>query len=183
MCLLGSSNIRLWTTLADDFPGLNVVNRGVGGAKLAELAEFAPRLVAAAKPRVIVVSAGTNDVGAGATAAEVRDAFAGLVANIRRQQPDATIAFLAIAPSLKRWDQLDRQREANDAVRGLIDSGNLGANVQFLDANAAFLGPDGKPAPECFVEDLQHPSVIGNARRAEILRPLLEKLLADAPVN
>jgi hypothetical protein len=183
VCLLGSSNIRLWTTLADDFPGLNVVNRGVGGAKLAELAEFAPRLVAAAKPRVIVVSAGTNDVGAGATAAEVRDAFAGLVANIRRQQPDATIAFLAIAPSLKRWDQLDRQREANDAVRGLIDSGNLGANVQFLDANAAFLGPDGKPAPECFVEDLQHPSVIGNARRAEILRPLLEKLLADAPVN
>lgn len=177
VCLLGSSNIRLWATLADDFPGMNVVNRGVGAARLAELAAFAPRLVAGSKPRVIVVSAGTNDIGSGATAAEVCEAFERLVANVRRDLPDARIAFVAISPSIKRWDQADRQREANEAIRTFVESGRGGQGLRFIDANAAFLGPDGRPAPECFLDDQQHPSTIGNARRAAIMRPVLEEML------
>jgi lysophospholipase L1-like esterase/phosphoserine phosphatase len=177
VCLLGSSNIRLWATLADDFPGMNVVNRGVGAARLAELAAFAPRLVAGSKPRVIVVSAGTNDIGSGATAAEVCQAFERLVANVSRDLPDVGIAFVAISPSIKRWDQADRQREANEAIRTFVESGRGGHGLRFIDANAAFLGPDGRPAPECFLDDQQHPSTIGNARRAAIMRPVLEEML------
>lgn len=178
IALVGSSNIRLWTTLAEDFPGLNVVNRGVGGARLAEVADFAPQLVAQAKPRLVVVSAGTNDIAAGATAREVQAAFARLVGNLRREQPDVGIAFLAIAPSIERWSQLDRQREANAAVQEFIAaSGDAG--LRYLDANAAFLGPDGTPDPVCFADDKQHPSTIGNGRRAEILRPLFKQLLEE----
>ncbi|MEI6239424.1 MAG: GDSL-type esterase/lipase family protein [Planctomycetia bacterium] len=176
ICLVGSSNIRLWTTLGDDFPGMNVVNRGVGGCRLSELAEFAPRLVAAAKPNVVVVSAGTNDIGSGATAQEVLDGFRRIVATLRADLPDVTIAFLAIAPSIKRWEQRERQAAANDAVKAFIASSG-DSKLRYLDANAAFLGPDGTPDPACFVEDLQHPSVQGNARRAEILRPLFKELL------
>jgi len=39
------------------------------------------------------------------------------------------------------------------------------------------IGPDGRPAPECFLDDQQHPSTIGNARRAAIMRPVLEEML------
>jgi len=178
--LLGSSNIRLWKTLDTDFPGMPLEGRGVGGCRLAELAEFAPRLVAAGSPRVIVVSAGTNDVNAGADAAEVRDAFARLVANVRETRPDAVIAFLAIAPSIKRWEQIDRQRAANEAVRAFIEAAD-DDRLRYLDASADFLGPDGKPDPACFVADLLHPSVEGNARRAAILRPVFAELLDAAP--
>lgn len=176
ICLVGSSNISQWSTLAADFSGMNVVNCGVAGARLAELADAAPRLVAAAKPRAVVVSAGTNDVGAGATAAEVRDAFATLVANLRSATPDATIAFLAIAPSIKRWEQRDAQAAANDAVRAFIEA-KADPRLRYLDANAAFLGSDGTPDPAAFVDDQQHPSTIGNARRAEILRPAFQEML------
>lgn len=178
ICLVGSSNIRLWTTLADDFPGMNVVNRGVGGCRLTELTEFAPRLVAAADPRAIVVSAGTNDIGSGATAEEVLDGFRRLVATLRADRPDVTIAFLAIAPSIKRWEQRDRQAAANNAVKAFIASSG-DAKLRYLDANAGLLGPDGTPDPVCFVEDLQHPSEEGNARRAAILRPAFKELLED----
>ena len=177
--LLGSSNIRMWTTLADDFPGMNVVNRGVGGCRLVELAEFAPRLVAAAKPRVIVVAAGTNDVNAGTATAEIRGAFDRLVDALHRDHPEATIAFLAISPTVKRWEQLDRQVAANEAIKASIDA-RRDAKLVYLDANTAFLGADGRPAPECFLDDMQHPSTIGNARRAELLRPMLKDLL-EAP--
>ena len=178
---LGSSNIRMWNTLAGDFPELNVINRGVGGANLAELAVVANRLVPAAKPRAVVVSAGGNDIAAGATAEAVRDAFALLVKNLRAQLPDVKIAFLAMLPSEMRWEQKDRQQEANEAVRDFIAArvaaeGNA-AGLIYIDANAAVLGPDGRPAVECFLDDKLHPSTIGNARRAAIIRPLLYDLL------
>jgi lysophospholipase L1-like esterase len=177
ICLLGSSNVRMWTTLVDDFPELNVVNRGVGGCTLGELAEFGPRLVAAAKPRVIVVSAGTNDVAAGRTVEQIRDDFLRLAASLRQDLPDTTVAFLAIAPSIRRWDQLDRQTAANEAIRSAVEAG--GPGLAYIDANAAFLGPDGRPAAECFLDDHQHPSTIGNSRRAALMRPTLERLLKE----
>jgi phosphoserine phosphatase len=178
---LGSSNIRMWNTLGGDFPQLNVINRGVGGANLAELAVVAHRLVPAAKPRAVVVSAGSNDIAAGATAEAVRDAFALLVKNLRAELPDVKIAFLAILPSEMRWEQKDRQQEANEAVRDFIAArvaaeGNA-AGLIYIDANAAVLGPDGRPAVECFLDDKLHPSTIGNSRRAAIIRPLLYDLL------
>jgi lysophospholipase L1-like esterase len=55
----------MWNTLADDFPGMNLVNRGVNGGRLAELAEFAPVIAASLAPQLVVVSAGTNDLAAG----------------------------------------------------------------------------------------------------------------------
>jgi lysophospholipase L1-like esterase len=167
----------MWTTLADDFSGLNVVNRGVGGCRLGELAEFGPRLLAAAKPRVIVVSAGTNDVAAGLAPEQIRDDFLRLAASLRQDLPDTTVAFLAIAPSIRRWDQLDRQTAANEAIRAAVEAG--GPGLAYIDANAAFLGPDGRPAAECFLDDHQHPSTIGNSRRAALMRPALERLLKE----
>lgn len=172
---LGSSNIRMWTTLAEDFAGFNPVNRGLGGALLSELVPITGRVVAAARPSVVVVSAGTNDIHSGATPEEVRDAFVGLVSALKRDAAAARIIFLAIAPSISRWEERDRQTAANDLVKEFIAS-RASADLVFLDAGDAFLGPDGLPAVECFLDDRLHPSTIGNARRAAVLRPLLERL-------
>ena len=178
VCLLGSSNISGWTTLAEDFPGINVVNRGVPGCRLEELADHAALLVAAARPRVVVVAAGTNDVSAGRSAADVRRSFERLVANLQVAQPGVTIVFLAISPTIRRRDQRALQEAANAAVQASIAADGPEARLVYVDANAAFLGTDGEPTAECFLDDLQHPSTIGNARRAAILRPVLERLLA-----
>jgi lysophospholipase L1-like esterase len=177
VCMIGSSNVSMWATLVEDFPGLNIVNRGVDGCRLEELAEFGPRLVAAAKPRVIVVSAGTNDIAAGRSPEQIRDDFLRLAAGLRLDLPDATVAFLAVAPSIKRWEQRDRQQAVNEAIAAAIEAG--GPGLAYIDASPAFLGPDGRPAAECFLDDHQHPSTIGNARRAAVMRPVLERLLAE----
>jgi lysophospholipase L1-like esterase len=136
-------------------------------------------IAAPLEPRLVVVSAGTNDLAAGRTPADIAADFGRLVANLRRELPDVKVAFLAIAPTIMRWDQRDTQAAANAAVRAAVESGALGDGIAFIDANRAFLGSDGTPAPECFLDDQQHPSTIGNARRAELMRPLLEQLLAE----
>jgi hypothetical protein len=62
---VGSSSIRLWKTLADDFPGLPVTNRGFGGSQVADSTRYAGRIVLPYKPRTIVMYAGDNDLAAG----------------------------------------------------------------------------------------------------------------------
>ena len=175
---IGSSNISLWNTLDGDFPGMNAVNRGVGGSQLTELATLANRLVPAAlKPKAVVVSAGSNDIATGATPEAVRDAFALLVKNLRTEFPEVKLVFVAITPSEKRWEQRDPQQKANEAVRALIAAQPPEAGLTYMDTNAAFLGSDGLPAVECFLDDKLHPSTIGNARRAAIMRPILEEMM------
>lgn len=186
ICLVGSSNISQWKTLAEDFPGLDMVNRGVAGCRLGELADHIGPLLEPIRPRVVVVAAGTNDVADGRSPAEVLAAFTRLVEEIRRVSPEARIVFLGITPTIRRWEQWPRQQETNAAVREGIKqaSSRESAEVRpdgtllYLDTTAAFLGPDGRPAAECFLADGQHPSTIGNARRAVIMRPVLGGLLA-----
>ena len=176
--MVGASNIRMWETLADDFAGLAVANRGVGGCRLSELADFAPRLVDPARPAVIVVSAGSNDIHSGAEPEEVLDAFRRLLATIRGRHPAVPVVFLAILPAKSRWDERERQVKANELVQAAIAAlPSDAAPVEYLDVGPAFLGADGQPDPEAFLDDDLHPSVLGNARRAAALRPILDRLL------
>lgn len=178
IAFVGSSNIRLWTALDDDFPGWRVHRRGVGGSQLHELAPVALRLVGHSRPAVIVVSAGINDLHAGRSAEQVADGFAAFCTTVRTGLPRARIVFLAIAPSFARWDERDEQARANALVRRFIDETAARPALGFVDAGRAYLRPDGLPAPECFVGDGLHPTRVGYARRAAALRPQLEIFLS-----
>src|SRR5436305_13430653 len=48
---VGSSSIRMWSSLKSDFPGLPVVNRGFGGSELADSVHFANRIIVPYRPR------------------------------------------------------------------------------------------------------------------------------------
>lgn len=176
---LGASNVRMWETLAGDFPGIDVVNRGVGGCRMSELADVAARLARGVKPAVIVVSAGSNDIHAGATPEEVAAAFQRLHAALRHDLPGVPIVCLAILPAASRWEERGMQVRANELLASAAaELTRPGAVVEFHDVGRGFLGPDGRPDPEAFLDDELHPSTLGNARRAGELRPVLERLLA-----
>ena len=176
---LGASNVRMWDTLADDFPGLDVVNRGIGGCRLSELADFAPRLARGVKPALIVVSAGSNDIHAGATPEDVAAAFHRLHDDLRRDLPGVPILCLAILPAGSRWEERASQVRANELLAAAAAEANRpDAVVEFHEVGKGFLGPDGRPDPEAFLDDELHPSALGNARRAAALRPVLDRLLA-----
>ncbi|MEI8369526.1 MAG: GDSL-type esterase/lipase family protein [Planctomycetia bacterium] len=182
--LLGASNIRMWETLAADFPGLEVVNRGVGGCKLTELAGFAPRLLSAARPGVVVISAGSNDVHGGADAEAVLAAWHDVIATIRREHPTVPILVMGILPAKSRWEERETQTTANGLIQGAIAAaGGVidGGTVEYLDVWGDFVGPDGTPDAEAFLDDDLHPSAIGNARRAARMRPVLDRLLSKGP--
>src|ERR1051325_3651868 len=52
---IGSSSIRLWKTLAHDFPRHQVINRGFGGSQIIDSVNFAERIVFPYRPKLIVL--------------------------------------------------------------------------------------------------------------------------------
>src|SRR5947207_206800 len=79
---MGSSTIRLWKTLARDFPDHQVINRGFGGSKIADSTHFADRIIFPYQPRAIFLRAGGNDIHAGKSSEQTFADFKEFVAKI-----------------------------------------------------------------------------------------------------
>jgi lysophospholipase L1-like esterase len=169
---VGSSTIRLWKTLDQDFAGYTVINRGFGGSELADSVYFADRIVTPSQPRMIVLFAGTNDINAGKSPQQVFADFQAFVAKVRTVLPDARIAYLSIAPCPSRWPQAEKQQEANHLIR---DFAATQPNLDYIEVWNQLLGPDGEPRKDLYLADGLHPNREGYRIRAEAIRPFLAK--------
>jgi len=156
---VGSSSIRLWHTLAADFPELPTINRGFGGSEIADSAYFAEQLVAPYRPRAIVMYAGGNDLADGKSPEQVRDAFGAFVTQARRWAGEVPLAYLSIKPNLSRRQQLPQIRQANALISACADQ----RGVDYLDIHASMLGADGEADPRWFDDDGLHLNAEGYA--------------------
>ena len=80
---IGSSSIRLWKSLAADFPDLKVINRGFGGSHIPDTTHFAERIIFPYEPSKIVLYAGDNDIAGGRSPEQVFADFKELVEKVR----------------------------------------------------------------------------------------------------
>lgn len=170
---VGSSSIRLWESLHEDFPGVPIINRGFGGSRVRDSTWYADRIVTPYQPRAIVFYAGDNDLFEGRTPQQVRDDFEAFVDKVRASLPEVRIAFIAIKPSPSRATLLPRVREANALVREYAKG--VGG-VDYLDVFLPMLDAQGHPRPELFVEDQLHLNRSGYAIWAGVVRPWLAGL-------
>lgn len=168
---IGASSTRRWKTLAEDFPEYKVINRGFGGSQTVDAVYYADRIVIPYKPRLIVLQEGGNDINAGKKAEQVLADFQAFVAKVRAELPDARIAFTSLSPSPSRWAQADEQQKAN---RLILDYVRAGKNLDYIELWDQFLGPDGKPREDLFVEDRLHNNEAGYKIRAQVVRPHLQ---------
>ncbi len=167
---VGSSSIRLWATLADDFPGVPVLDRGFGGSAIPDTTYYADRIVWPYKPRVIVMYAGDNDMAEGATPAQVLASFQAFVARARAGVPGVPVIYLSIKPSLSRLALWPQMREANASIRAWAATQK---NVRYVDVAAPMLDAQGVPRAELFRPDGLHMTPAGYALWAQALRPVL----------
>ena len=160
----------MWTTLAEDFPGLPVINRGFGGSQLPDVTAFVSRIVVPYKPRMVVVYCGANDIDAGRTVAQVLADTQSLAAAIHRALPAARIAYISIAGNPARWAEVETVKAANRAIGDWIKGD---PRLAFIDVFSHMLGPDGLPRPEIFLADRLHMNARGYAIWREVVAPYL----------
>jgi lysophospholipase L1-like esterase len=167
---VGSSSIRLWPSLANDFPGVRVVQRGFGGSEISDVVHYAPRIVLPYRPRLIVLYAGDNDLNAGESPESVLRDYQSFVELVRRSLPETRIAFVSIKPSGSRWALVEKMRMANELIRAYTARD---PRLSYVDVFTPMLGGDGKPREELFVADRLHLSEQGYALWREILKPVV----------
>lgn len=166
----GSSSIRLWADLANDFPNLRVMNRGFGGSTLKDLITHFERTILQYRPRQVVIYSGTNDINKGTPVDEVFADLKTVVDRIHRDLPETRVLFISLALNPARWEKRGLMMEANRKISAYLakDPRN-----QFVDVNTVMLGADGMPKPEIFVADRLHMNRKGYELWAPVIRPLL----------
>jgi len=173
-CLLftGSSTIRKWTTLARDFPGQPVVNRGVGGSEVVDITHFADRIVFPYEPKMIFFRCGGNDIANGKSPEQVFADFKEFVATVRTRLPDTEIVFISWNATPSRWKQNDKEQTYNRLVKEFCKQSS---HLQYCEMSDAVLDQNGRPRPELFQSDQLHFNAAGNKLLAERVRPFLPK--------
>jgi lysophospholipase L1-like esterase len=165
----GSSSIVLWKTLAADFPGLPVINRGFGGSEISDLIGYFGRIVKPGAPRLIVIYSGTNDLTNHEAPEQVFADLATLCGMISRELPSTKIAYIAVAPNPARWAQREAQRKLN-ALAAAYCARN---GHTFIDVWTPMLGDDGLPSRDLYVADKLHMNAAGYALWTRVVGPYL----------
>lgn len=186
---LGDSITRRWG--ATDYPqlleqfdasfrGWNPGNFGWGADRIANMLwRIENGELDGVKPRVIVLMAGTNDVGnqlpregAEAAAEHIAADLGDLLHAVRARAPQATVILMGVLP---RFD--------NPAVMPVIDGINrriaryAGRRVRYLNINSQLLDVNGRVLPGMLNADQLHPALPAYRLWTAALEPQLLRLL------
>jgi lysophospholipase L1-like esterase len=172
---VGSSSIRLWSSLGEDMAPVPVINRGFGGSKIFDTLYWADRLVTQYDPTLVVVFSGTNDIKGEAPrpAAWVAQRFDELVIRLRDLGCEAPLVYLAISPTPSRAEHLSVVLETNRLIEERCAQDE---RLHFLDTASQLLNAEGQPEPRWFRKDQLHLNAEGYAAWTATIRPLVQRL-------
>jgi lysophospholipase L1-like esterase len=158
---VGSSSIRLWDRLPQDFSQVPlVINRGFGGSTMADCNQLARRLVIRYQPRQVLVYAGDNDLAEGRSPEQVLQSFQAFAQAVRAELPATRISYISIKPSPLRAELLPKVRETNRLLAEYV--GTL-ANASYIDVFTPMLDASGAPRTDLFGPDRLHMNATGYA--------------------
>jgi len=169
-----TSGVRMWESR---YRHRGAVNLGVGGdftgdvlwrIEHGDLDEMAPRLV--------VLLAGTNDLGAGVSPQETFNGIAACVRAIGVRLPQAHLLLLGVLPRGSGIPGSPMRRSVADvnALVACLDDEKL---VHYLDIGDAFLGPGGTVRAELFEADKVHLATPGYQVWADAMASTFNALL------
>jgi lysophospholipase L1-like esterase len=123
-------------------------------------------------PKVIVLLAGTNNVGARAGASEVTRGIEAVLRVMQQKAPGATIILTAIFP---RNDHIRMMPVIDQINANLVRL--AGAKIRYLNINRKLANENGKLFDGMMNPDLLHPTLQGYQVWADALKPILLELL------
>lgn len=150
----GSSSIRLWDGLYEDFKDFYPVNLGFGGSTLAACVWFFDRVMTSYQPEHLVVYAGDNDLGDGRNPEEVCISFQQLMAYTQRTFPEVTFSYISVKPSIKRRNLESQICYTNHLIKRQIEK--CGPNYYFVNVYDKMVDGAGNPRADLYEWDGLH---------------------------
>ena len=167
---VGSSSIRMWD-LDESFPDKDYINRGFGGSQIADSIAYLDQLVLKHRPKVVLMYAGDNDIAAGKSAKTVANDFKTFQQKVHAELPGTRIMYIAIKPSIKRWDMYPKMADANALIASQCEAN---PRLTYLDIATPMIEEDGKPNPDLFAKDGLHLNKSGYEVWTQVVTPHLD---------
>lgn len=167
---VGSSTIRMWQWLLEDFPDMPILNMGFGGSHMSDLLHHAENLVVAVRPRKIFIYEGDNDLSSGKSPGRVMRDTRRLLRLLGQQLPGVPVVLISAKPSPSRWDKRKRYETFNRRLEKLC---HRRPELAYADTWFIMLDEQGIPRGDIFLQDQLHMNRKGYELWAEALRPYL----------
>jgi hypothetical protein len=149
----GSSTIRKWSNLKQDFDEITVIQRGFGGSNMNALNYYINDIVLPYNPGTIVVYEGDNDLAQGKSPEEVIIRCDTFISKVHRKLPGTIIYFLSVKPSFARKQQLPLQNEVNRQLKKLTKKRK---KTRFIDIRPLMYDKNGLLRQDFFESDSLH---------------------------
>lgn len=173
----GSSSIRRWETLSQDMSPMPVINRGFGGSTIPEVTYYADRIILPHHPKIIVLYCGENDLANDQVKSKLAlKSFKKFVSYLGINLPNTKVFFIAIKPSIKRWNFWPKLEDANAKIEKYISKKE---NLYYIDVATKMLDEYGVVLQDIFVEDNLHMNAKGYEIWTAILKPILKEHYQD----
>jgi lysophospholipase L1-like esterase len=156
--------------VGSSFPGIKTANRGISGDTTRGVLIRLQEDVLALNPRGVVLLIGTNDLEEKAEPETIAGNVGLIVAALREHNPAMPVILCEVFPS-----SLSKSRPADKIVK--LNALYMEAvadepQVTVLDTWSLFANPHGD-AKDNEMPDLLHPNILGYAKWAAALRPIL----------
>ena len=148
----GSSTIRLWKSLNEDFKDVDVINLGFGGAYIDSLSKNFNRLINFLNPKAIVIYLGGNDLNLSLSPEEIIFKIKKFVEKINKKYPNTNIGYITIKPSVERKNKLSDIKKINKGVKLIA---NDFPNLVYIDVYNKLLDK-GKVTSKFLLQDGLH---------------------------
>ncbi len=169
---IGSSSIRMWKTLDQDFPELPILNHGFGGSEYSDLILHQEQLIEEFEPSMVVVYAGDNDIANGKEPLAVAEEAEVFVDGLRRIANGAPVIVMSAKPSIARWELKEKYIELNSRLDTLVSAME---HAVFVDVWAPMLNRKGEVNKNLFIEDGLHMNEKGYEIWKNALKPFLSR--------
>tara|TARA_B110000285_G_C14959420_1_gene530891 strand:+ start:257 stop:970 length:714 start_codon:yes stop_codon:yes gene_type:complete len=152
---IGSSSIRLWSTLEQDMNPFSVIQRGYGGAHFRDLIFYTDRILANHAPELVVcfVANDIKGVAEDESPKKILRLIKYFEKQVRSKLPSTPIVFIEITPTSSRWKQWNDIQKVNELLKEYCTTKE---DLYFVETAAAFLNKEGKPKDELFISDRLH---------------------------
>jgi len=167
---VGSSSIQNWKSLQEDFPGKNVLNRGISGTKTTDLMQYINKVITPYKPKQIFLYEGDNDIGFKKSPEQILLDFTTLFNAIRKDNPQAEIIYMSIKPSPRRIKDSTAIETTNSLVKTFLQ---MQPHTAYADMYQPLLAANKQLIPEYYREDGLHLTPAGYKVWADAIRPYI----------
>lgn len=164
---IGSSSIRMWSTLESDFPELSIIHRGFGGSNSADALHYINQIVLPYKAKNIVYYEGDNDIPEGIGTDSIIKNIKNFIEIVQKENPETKFYIISPKPAISRLKYKNQYNELHIAMKKMIEKME---GTIFVDVSSPMYLPNGRLDSSLFLEDNLHMNEKGYLLWTNVLR-------------